>query len=138
MLVAIVSFTVFLAMCGKRCCSPLGYQQEAYWSTYRASERRLFQRTAEAHARFRAAESIKTFFGFVALEEDEKVQLSVCQGAKQAIPSLEWNQITGVYLYRENEGTPLYSRLNKWAHYTIGDTEAIEMDMFGEEVNGHL
>ncbi|KAG7333974.1 hypothetical protein KOW79_002381 [Hemibagrus wyckioides] len=63
MLVAVVSFTVFLVMCGKRCCSPLGYQQEAYWSTYRASEQTLFQRTAEAHAKLRAAENIRTFFG---------------------------------------------------------------------------
>lgn len=127
---AFVSFTVFLVMCGKRCCSPLGHQQEAYWSTYRASEQTLFQRTAEAHAKLRAAEGIKTFFGFVALEEEEKGLLTACEGARLGISNLEWNQITGVYLYRENEGTPLYSRLNKWANYTIGsNTEAIEMDM---------
>lgn len=129
---AIISFTVFMVMCAKRCCSPLGYQQEAYWSTYRASEHTLFQRTAEAHAKIRATESIRTFFGFVALEEQEKELLTACQGAKQAISNLEWNQITGVYLYRENEGTPLYSRLNKWANYTIvNNTEAMEMDILG-------
>ncbi|XP_017319105.2 calcium homeostasis modulator protein 2 [Ictalurus punctatus] len=132
MLVAIISFTVFLVMCGKRCCSPLGYQQEAYWSSYRANEHALFQRTAEAHAKLRAAESIRTFFGFVALEEQERGLLAACHGAKLAISNLEWNQITGVYLYRENEGIPLYSRLNKWANFTIGNnTEAIEMDMLG-------
>lgn len=131
-LVAVVSFAVFLVMCGKRCCSPLGYQQEAYWSTYRASEQTLFQRTAEAHAKLRAAENIRTFFGFVALEEQEKGLVTSCQGARQAISNMEWNQITGVYLYRENEGIPLYSRLNKWASFTIGNnTEAIEMDMLG-------
>lgn len=132
MLVGIISFMVFLVMCGKRCCSPLGYQQEAYWSTYQASEHTLFQRTAEAHAKLCAAESIRSFFGFVVLEEEEKERLAACQGAKLAISNLQWNHITGVYLYRENEGTPQYSRLNKWANYTIGNNiEAIEMDMLG-------
>ncbi|XP_046730462.1 calcium homeostasis modulator protein 2-like [Silurus meridionalis] len=132
MLVAIVSFSVFLVMCVKRCCSPLGYQQEAYWSTYRASEHALFQRTAEVHAKLCAAENIKSFFGFVALEDEEKGLQATCKGVKNGISSLEWNQITGVYLYRENKGTPLYSRLNKWAKYTIGNnTEDTEMDMLG-------
>ncbi|KAL7877893.1 hypothetical protein SRHO_G00045360 [Serrasalmus rhombeus] len=132
LIVAVISLGVFLILCLKRCCSPLGYQQEAYWSSYRSNEHVLFQRTADAHARIHAAENVKSFFGFVALEKEEKELLAECQRARSDIPSLEWNRVTGVYLYRENKGTPLYSRLNKWSHYTEEDNHegiAKEMDM---------
>ncbi|XP_076830597.1 calcium homeostasis modulator protein 2-like [Brachyhypopomus gauderio] len=131
LIVALLSVMVFLLQCMKGCCcSPLGYQQEAYWSSYRSNEQALFQRTADAHAKFHAAKSVKNFFGFVALEKEENELLAGCQEAKSVIPSLEWNRITGVYLYRENGGTPLYSRLNKWSNYkTESNLEAIDKDM---------
>ncbi len=102
----------------KHCCSPLGYHQEAYWSQYCSSEQALFQRTAEVHAKYHAAENVKSFFGFVALDNQEKQILAECKGIKSVIPRLEWNRITGVYMYREIEDNPVYSRLNKWAMYT--------------------
>ncbi|XP_068183344.1 calcium homeostasis modulator protein 2-like [Antennarius striatus] len=116
LLVGGMALAVFLMMCLKRCCSPLGYLQDDYWSTYRHTEKALFDRTAAVHARLLAADNVKTFFGFVALEKEEKEQLQEFQGAKP-ICSLSWNRVTGVYLYREKNCLPLYSRLNKWATY---------------------
>ncbi|XP_067277618.1 calcium homeostasis modulator protein 2-like [Pseudorasbora parva] len=118
LLVGIISLTVFLLLCLKHCCSTLGYQQEAYWSQYRSTEQDIFQRTAEVHAKYNAAECVKSFFGFAALENHEKELLESCQGIKNVIPRLEWNRVTGVYMYREIDDTPLYSRLNKWDVYT--------------------
>lgn len=118
LLVGIVSLSVFLLLCLKSCCSTLGYQQEAYWTQYRSNEQDLFQRTAEVHAKYQAAECVKNFFGFVALENQEKEVLATCNGIKSLIPRLEWNRVTGVYLYREIDDTPLYSRLNKWDMYS--------------------
>ncbi|KTF84320.1 hypothetical protein cypCar_00028417 [Cyprinus carpio] len=89
-------------------------QQEAYWSQYRSSEQTLFQRTADVHAKYLAAECVKSFFGFVALEDQEKQLLADCKGIKSVIPRKEWNRVTGVYMYRETNDTPIYSRLNKW------------------------
>ncbi|XP_068597810.1 calcium homeostasis modulator protein 2-like [Brachionichthys hirsutus] len=116
LLVGGMAVAVFLMMCMKRCCSPLGYLQEAYWSTYRHNEKALFDRTAGVHARLQAADNVKSFFGFVALEKEEKEQLQEFESAT-SICSLNWNRVTGVYLYREKNGLPLYSRLNKWATY---------------------
>lgn len=127
LLVAVIALGMILILCLKQCCSPLGHQQEAYWSSYRTNEHILFQRTADVHAKIHAAENVKNFFGFVALEKEEKELLSGSQGAKSGIPSLEWNRITGVYLYRENSGAPLYSRLNKWSDYKKENNH--EMDM---------
>lgn len=124
-----MSLMVFLMMCLKRCSSPLGYQQEDYWSLYRASENSLFQRTAAVHARFLAAESVKSFFGFVALEKEEKEGMPENKCATP-ICSTNWNRVTGVYLYREKGGSPLYSRLNKWATYSKEDSpDALENEM---------
>ncbi|KAM6922316.1 calcium homeostasis modulator protein 2-like [Lycodopsis pacificus] len=129
LLVAVMSLTVFLMLCVKRCSSPLGYQQENYWSQYRSNEKTLFQRTAAVHARLLAAENVKSFFGFVALETEEKDQLAEHQSAGP-ICSTNWNRVTGVYLYRENKGLPLYSRLNKWATYSLeNNMEAMEKEM---------
>ncbi|XP_061084827.1 calcium homeostasis modulator protein 2-like [Conger conger] len=129
-LVAATAVSVFLLLCLKRCCSPLGYQQEAYWSHFRSSEHQLFQRTADVHAKMLAAESVKSFFGFVALDNEEKAQLQDHQENKNVIPSSMWNQITGVYLYRENNGDPLYSRLNKWSNVpTANNTAARDKEM---------
>ncbi|RXN27829.1 calcium homeostasis modulator 2-like protein [Labeo rohita] len=118
LLVGIISLTVFVLLCLKNCFSPLGYQQEAYWSKYCSSEQALFQRTAEVHAKYHAAENVKSFFGFVALESQEKQLLANCKGIRSEIPRLEWNRVTGVYMYRETDETPIYSRLHKWAMYT--------------------
>ncbi|KAK6482255.1 calcium homeostasis modulator protein 2 [Huso huso] len=114
LLVGLAAITIFLLMCLKRCCSPLGNHQEAYWSQYRSSENDLFQRTAEVHAKLLAATNVKQFFGFVALDKEEREQVKEF-AVEDATPSLQWNKITGVYLYRENKGVPLYSRLHKWA-----------------------
>ncbi|XP_067241368.1 calcium homeostasis modulator protein 2-like [Chanodichthys erythropterus] len=118
LLLGIISLSIFLILCLKNCFSPLGNHQEAYWSQYCSSEQALFQRTAEVHAKYCAAENVKRFFGFVALENQEKKLLADCKGIKNVIPRLEWNRVTGVYMYREIDDTPLYSRLNKWATYT--------------------
>lgn len=116
-------------LCIKRCTSPLGYRQEEYWDDYRHNEKTLFQRTAAVHARILAAENVKTFFGFVALEKEEKEQLAE-QDSVRPICSTNWNRVTGVYLYRENNGLPLYSRLNKWSTYSLeNNEEAMEKEM---------
>lgn len=129
LLVAGISVAVFLIMCVKHCTSPLGYQQENYWSQYRSNEKTLFQRTAAVHSRLLAAENIKNFFGFVALEKDEKEQLAEHQSVSP-ICSTNWNRVTGVYLYREKNGLPLYSRLNKWATYNQeNNVEAMDKEM---------
>ncbi|XP_068424661.1 calcium homeostasis modulator protein 2-like [Clinocottus analis] len=129
LLVAVMSLSVFLVLCLKRCSSPLGYQQEDYWSQYRSNEKTLFERTAGVHARLLATENVKSFFGFVALENEEKEQLAEFQSASP-VCSTNWNRVTGVYLYRENKGLPLYSRLNKWATYTLeNNVNALETEM---------
>ncbi|XP_070772492.1 calcium homeostasis modulator protein 2-like [Enoplosus armatus] len=132
LLVAGMSLAVFLILCMKRCSSPLGYEQEDYWSQYRSNEKTLFRRTAAVHARLLAADNVKSFFGFVALEKVEKEQLAEHQSASP-ICNTNWNRVTGVYLYREKNGLPLYSRLNKWATYSLeNNMEAMdkEMDVF--------
>ncbi|KAL2083489.1 hypothetical protein ACEWY4_021262 [Coilia grayii] len=129
LLVGFVSLFVFLMLCLKRCCSSLGYQQEAYWSSFRSQENNLFHRTMDAHARIQAVHSVRSFFGFAALDKEEQALLEEAD-AKANIPSQEWNRITGVYLYRENKGAPLYSRLHKWSTYALqGNTEAMDKDM---------
>ncbi|XP_037637997.1 calcium homeostasis modulator protein 2-like [Sebastes umbrosus] len=129
LVVAGLSLMVFLMLCIKRCTSPLGYRQEEYWDDYRHNEKTLFQRTAAVHARILAAENVKTFFGFVALEKEEKEQLAE-QESVRPICSTNWNRVTGVYLYRENNGLPLYSRLNKWSTYSLeNNEEAMEKEM---------
>ncbi|XP_020503491.1 calcium homeostasis modulator protein 2 [Labrus bergylta] len=129
LLVAGLSLAVFLMLCMKRCSSPLGYQQEDYWSQFRSQEKTLFQRTAAVHARLLAAENIKSFFGFVVLDKEEKEQLAEHQSASP-VCSTKWNRVTGVYLYREKNGLPLYSRLNKWATYSLeNNVEAMDKEM---------
>ncbi|XP_034754585.1 calcium homeostasis modulator protein 2-like [Etheostoma cragini] len=129
LLVGGICLTVFLMLCMKRCSSPLGYLQDNYWSQYRSNENALFQNTAAVHARILAAENVKSFFGFVALEKEEKAQLAEHQNASP-ICSTTWERVTGVYLYREKNGLPLYSRLNKWATYSLeNNVEAMEKEM---------
>ncbi|XP_076141783.1 calcium homeostasis modulator protein 2.1 isoform X1 [Alosa pseudoharengus] len=128
-LVGFVSLFVFLMLCLRRCCSPLGYQQEAYWSHFRSQESKVFQSTMDAHAHIQAIRNVRSFFGFVALDKDEQELLESTADVKAEVPSLEWNRITGVYLYRENQGAPLYSRLHKWSNYTLqNNIEAMEKD----------
>ncbi|XP_028324929.1 calcium homeostasis modulator protein 2-like [Gouania willdenowi] len=129
LLVAGVSLMVFLTLCMKRCSSPLGYQQEHYWSQYHSNEKALFERTAATHSHLLAAENVKSFFGFVALEKDE-MELMEEQNKASPICSTDWNRVTGIYLYREKDGFPLYSRLNKWATYNMeNNLEAMEKEM---------
>ncbi|XP_013872112.1 calcium homeostasis modulator protein 2 [Austrofundulus limnaeus] len=128
LLVAGMSLLAFILLCVKRCTSPLNCQQEDYWSQYRLHERTLLQRTASVHAHLLAAQNVKSFFGFVALEEEDKEELMEHQSA-YPICSTDWNRITGVYLYTEKKGLPLYSRLNKWATYNQEGTEAVEKEM---------
>lgn len=119
---------MFILLCVKRCTSPLSYQQEVYWSQYRVHERTLLRRTASVHAHLLAAQNVRSFFGFVALEEEDKEKLMEHRGANP-ICTTDWNRITGVYLYREKKGLPLYSRLNKWATYNQESTEALGKEM---------
>ncbi|XP_034021693.1 calcium homeostasis modulator protein 2-like, partial [Thalassophryne amazonica] len=129
LVVAGLFLMVFLMLCVKRCSSPFGYLQEDYWSQYRSSEKSLFERTAVVHSRLLAAENVKSFFGFVALDKEEKEELTEHQTAAP-ICSTDWNRVTGVYLYREKNGLPLYSRLNKWAQYNLDNNpEAMEKEM---------
>ncbi|XP_075468639.1 calcium homeostasis modulator protein 2 [Ascaphus truei] len=119
-LIAVVASTIFLLKCMHRCCSPLSYHQEAYWAQYRSCENQLFHRTAEVHANILAASNVKEFFGFVALDKEEKELVNEYR-VEDAQSTPQWNEITGVYLYRENKGLPLYSRLHKWAKKVIGN-----------------
>lgn len=109
-----VAVLVFLTKCMKHCCSPLSYRQEAYWDQYRSNEAKLFQRTAEVHSKIVAAHNVKKFFGFVHLDKEEK-ELVQEFFVEDVQPRPQWDAITGVYIYRENRGIPLYSRLHKWA-----------------------
>ncbi|TFK07003.1 retinol-binding protein 4 [Platysternon megacephalum] len=120
LLIGVIAVLVFLTKCLKHCCSPLSYLQEGYWSQYRSSEAKLFARTAEVHSKILAANNVKQFFGFVALNKEEKelVEEFPVEGVQ---PSPQWNAITGVYIYRENKGFPLYSRLHKWAKGVEGN-----------------
>ncbi|KAM8923885.1 calcium homeostasis modulator protein 2 [Pelodytes ibericus] len=120
MVIAVVASTIFLLKCLQHCCSPISHHQEAYWSQYRTCEKELFNRTAEVHAKVLAASNVKQFFGFVALDKEEKELVSEYP-VDEAQPSPQWNEITGVYLYRENKGVPLYSRLHKWAKKLMGN-----------------
>nr|XP_033796469.1 calcium homeostasis modulator protein 2-like [Geotrypetes seraphini] len=114
LLLGTVAITVFILKCLKHCCSSLGYQQEEYWSQYRSNESELFKRTAEIHAKMLAAGNIKQFFGFVALDNDEK-QLLQEFSTDNVQSTVHWDHITGMHIFRENKGFPIYSRLHKWA-----------------------
>ncbi|XP_030060748.1 calcium homeostasis modulator protein 2-like [Microcaecilia unicolor] len=123
LLLGTVAITVFILKCLKQCCSTLGYRQEEYWSQYRSNESQLFKRTAEVHAKILAAGNIKQFFGFVALDKDEK-QLLQEFSAENIQTTVHWNDITGMHIFRENEGFPIYSRLHKWAmRKSLSDSE---------------
>ncbi|XP_061492089.1 calcium homeostasis modulator protein 2 [Rhineura floridana] len=120
MLIGIVAVLIFFTKCLKHCCSPLSYRQEAYWNLYRSSEAKLFQRTAEVHSKVVAANSVKNFFGFVYLDKEEK-ELVQEFAVETLQPRSQWDAITGVYIYREKNGFPLYSRLHKWAKSVTGN-----------------
>lgn len=125
LLIGVVAVLVFLTKCLKHYCSPLGYRQEAYWAQYRTNEEQLFRRTAEVHSRVLAASNVRRFFGFVALNKDDE-ELVARFPIEGTQPRPQWNAITGVYLYRENQGLPLYSRLHKWAQGLAGNGMAPE------------
>nr|6VAL_A Chain A, Green fluorescent protein, CALHM1,CALMH2 chimera [Aequorea victoria]6VAL_B Chain B, Green fluorescent protein, CALHM1,CALMH2 chimera [Aequorea victoria]6VAL_C Chain C, Green fluorescent protein, CALHM1,CALMH2 chimera [Aequorea victoria]6VAL_D Chain D, Green fluorescent protein, CALHM1,CALMH2 chimera [Aequorea victoria]6VAL_E Chain E, Green fluorescent protein, CALHM1,CALMH2 chimera [Aequorea victoria]6VAL_F Chain F, Green fluorescent protein, CALHM1,CALMH2 chimera [Aequorea victori len=121
--VLLMTTLAFLVRSLKHYCSPLSYRQEAYWAQYRANEDQLFQRTAEVHSRVLAANNVRRFFGFVALNKDDE-ELIANFPVEGTQPRPQWNAITGVYLYRENQGLPLYSRLHKWAQGLAGNGAA--------------
>lgn len=121
MLIGVVAVLVFLTKCLKHCCSPLSYRQELYWNQYRSNETRLFNRTAEVHSKIMAAKSVKKFFGFVYLDKEEK-ELVEEFSVEDLQPRTQWDAISGVYIYRENKGFPLYSRLHKWAKVVMGNS----------------
>lgn len=123
LLIGVVAILVFLTKCLKHYCSPLSYRQEAYWAQYRTNEDQLFQRTVEVHSRVLAANNVRRFFGFVALNKDDE-ELVAKFPVEGTQPRPQWNAITGVYLYRENQGLPLYSRLHKWAQGLTGNGTA--------------
>ncbi|XP_021571043.1 calcium homeostasis modulator protein 2-like [Carlito syrichta] len=123
LLIGTVAVLAFLTKCLQHYCSPLSHRQQAYWAQYRASEDHLFRRTAEVHARALAAANVRRFFGFVALDkEEEELVASLPVAGTQPRP--QWNAVTGVYLYRESQGLPLYSRLHKWAQGLAGNGAA--------------
>lgn len=108
-----LGLVAFLIMCLRHCWSPRGYRQEMYWSHFLSQEKKVFQYTMVSYAHIQPIQHVHSFFGFVALEDDEKELLKSAVDSKARIPSLEWNRITGVCPYRENEGTPFYSHLHK-------------------------
>ncbi|XP_055976290.1 calcium homeostasis modulator protein 2-like [Sorex fumeus] len=110
------------------CGSKFGYRQEAYLTSYLANEERLFQRTAEVRSLAMAANNVKRFFGFVALnkEDEELVAKFPAQGTHL---KLQWDKITGSYLFQERLGLPLYSRLHEWAQCPRGKTRVSDMEM---------
>uniref|UniRef100_A0A8C6TCF4 Calcium homeostasis modulator family member 2, tandem duplicate 2 n=1 Tax=Neogobius melanostomus TaxID=47308 RepID=A0A8C6TCF4_9GOBI len=128
LLVAGMAVTVFLLQCVRRCCSPLGYQQEEYWTQYRAAEQNLFHNTAAAHAQLLAIDNVRNFFGFVSLEPEQKELLAEQQN-NRPVCSTDWNRVTGVCLYREKSGLPLYSRIHKWATYSLDNPEEMDKEM---------
>ncbi|CAN9500132.1 unnamed protein product [Ophioblennius macclurei] len=133
LLVAGMSLVIFLTLCMSRCSSPFGYRQEAYWKLYHSNEENLFERTANVHSRLLAAEHVKNFFGFVSQDKGEEEENKEHQQQANPIVTTDWNRVTGVYLYREKKGLPLYSRLHKWATYNSeGNVEGMdkEMDLF--------
>ncbi|XP_072292908.1 calcium homeostasis modulator protein 2-like [Eucyclogobius newberryi] len=128
LLIASMSVIVFLLQCLRQCCSSLGHQQENYWSQYREAERSLFHNTAAAHAQLEAMQNVKSFFGFVSLDPAQKELLEE-QLNSRPVCSTDWNRVTGVCLYRENNGLPLYSRVHKWATYSTEEMDK-EMNFF--------
>ncbi|XP_020644587.3 calcium homeostasis modulator protein 2 [Pogona vitticeps] len=120
MLIGAVAVLVFITKCLKHCCSPLSYRQEAYWNQYRSNEAKLFQRTAEIHSKMVAANNVQHFFGFVCLDKEEQ-ELVKEFAVTNIQPRSQWDDVTGVYIYRENNGFPLYSRLHKWAKKMMGN-----------------
>ncbi|RMC11428.1 hypothetical protein DUI87_11547 [Hirundo rustica rustica] len=111
---SIVVILVLVTKCLKHCCLPLSCRQEAYWVQYCSNEDKLFRRTAEVHSKIQAAKNVKKFFGFVALDKEEKelVQEFPMDSIQLSFP---WNDIKGVDIYQENKSFPLYSCLHKWA-----------------------
>ncbi|XP_055976836.1 calcium homeostasis modulator protein 2-like [Sorex fumeus] len=110
------------------CGSKFGYRQEDYLTSYLANEERLFQRTAEVHSLVMAANNVKRFFGFVALSQRDKALLAKFP-EKGTHLKLQWDNITGSYLFQKKLGIPLYSRLHEWAQSPSGKARVINMEM---------
>ncbi|XP_055976287.1 calcium homeostasis modulator protein 2-like [Sorex fumeus] len=110
------------------CCSKFGYRQEDYVARYLANEEQLFQRTAEVRSLAMAAKNVKRFFGFVALNKEDE-ELVAKFPAKGTHLKLQWDKITGSYLFQEKLGIPLYSRLHEWAQGPRGKASVIDKEM---------
>ncbi|KAE8280283.1 Calcium homeostasis modulator protein 2 Protein FAM26B [Larimichthys crocea] len=108
----------------------LKYQSQLIgWLLVAGMSLMVFLLLSAVHARLLAAENIKSFFGFVARREEREEQLAEHQSVSP-VCSTNWNRVTGVYLYREKNGLPLYSRLNKWATYNLEhNVEAMDKEM---------
>ncbi|KAJ1140725.1 hypothetical protein NDU88_007069 [Pleurodeles waltl] len=121
LLIGGVAVSIFLMKCFKHCCSKISFLQEDYWSQYSSAENTLFNRTSEVHAKILAAANVKQFFGMVALDKDEKEMIKEFP-VESVQSTFQWNDITGVYTYKEINGFPVYSRLHKWAKMAVGET----------------
>ncbi|XP_055976284.1 calcium homeostasis modulator protein 2-like [Sorex fumeus] len=110
------------------CCSKFGYRQEDYLTRYLANEEQLFERTAEVRSLVMAANNVKRFFGFVALNKEDE-ELVAKFPAKVTHLKLQWDKITGSYLFQEKLGIPLYSRLHEWAQGPRGKARVIDKEM---------
>ncbi|XP_069467809.1 calcium homeostasis modulator protein 2-like [Ambystoma mexicanum] len=133
LVIGVFAVSIFLLKCLKHCCSQMSFRQEDYWSEYRSAENMLFSRTAEVHAKVLAASNVKQFFGMVALDKDEK-ELVKEFPVDDVQPTFQWDDITGVYTYKETNGLPVYSRLHKWAKKAMGeqtDPDGKEMTLLG-------
>ncbi|XP_055976286.1 calcium homeostasis modulator protein 2-like [Sorex fumeus] len=110
------------------CCSKFGYRQKDYLTRYLANEEQLFQHTAEVRSLTMAANNVKRFFGFVALNKEDEELLAKFP-AKGTHLKLQWDKITGSYLFQEKLGIPLYSRLHEWAQGPRGKARVIDTEM---------
>ncbi|XP_078499826.1 calcium homeostasis modulator protein 2-like [Lissotriton helveticus] len=131
LLIGSVAVSGFLLKCFKHCSSKISFRQEEYCSKYHSAENTLFNRTSEVHAKILAAANVKQFFGMVALDKDEKEMIKEFPG-ENVQPTFQWNEITGVYTYKEINGFPVYSRLHKWAKKVTGeasDANGKEMEL---------
>ncbi|XP_055976288.1 calcium homeostasis modulator protein 2-like [Sorex fumeus] len=135
--VALITAIAYLLLCFKLCCcfskfnfcfSKFNYRQEAYLTSYLANEERLFQQTAELHSLILAANNVKRFFGFVALNKEDE-ELVAKFPAKGTHLKLQWDNITGSYLFQEKLGIPLYSRLHEWAQGPCEKDSVIDKEM---------
>ncbi|XP_055976832.1 calcium homeostasis modulator protein 2-like [Sorex fumeus] len=128
LLILSMAILLFLVKFFQSCCSKFGYRQEDYVARYLANEEQLFQRTAEVRSLAMAAKNVKRFFGFVELNKEEE-ELVAKFPAQDTHPKLQWDKITGSYLFQKKLGIPLYSRLHDWAQGKHDKARVIDTEM---------